>query len=371
MWYTGGMQRELAHQRPGASLGLFLALSMAVVPQGACTARSGSSRQGLGTPTAGVSSAYGATARGGAWVEFTVPSSSTVVRFPTQPRVQQRMEQDRDGASLRFTSAFAPYSNFLEFGVVVTQAQGGMRGMPQENLQSLREVMAEDHQERSFDGINIGGMPGFDATFFDPQNGVVLHTRALAGRTRLYTLLATTPASMERQSFPVIAQFMEGARFDASESFSRSGDGQLDLNAMEWSIPAEAAFAIRFPGEPSVIRDESPVEGANFVRTYRVIGAGGATFEVRAIGYNDGVPEGTLAGLEAAAAPYQLREAHDTTRQGFSARSLVFEAPGRVRSTLVLLTRYATYEITVDLPRDADEAQRRARAVFLDSFRIL
>jgi hypothetical protein len=126
------------------------------------------------------------------------------------------------------------------------------------------------------------------------------------------------------------------------------------------------------PGVAGPSEGTSPAAGATFVRTYRVIGEGGATFEVRATGYEDASLR-TRHGhaRDRSRAQYELRVARDTTRQGFTGRSLVYESEGRMRFTLIFGTYGATYEVSVDLPRTASADMLEARNTFLDSFRML
>ncbi len=307
------------------------------------------------------------------WVAVHVPDTGTTLRMPGQPNFSRASEGvDDDGARYRTTVGIGTFGRVIQLSVITSHIEGGVVGRPFDRLRGIRESLTEGNEEQAFSVVNIAGSPGFDCTFVDGESGGVVHVRSLVGRHRVYIMMAVVAPQLDRALSTVVSNYMQSLRLDPVDSFSAVGDGVYRAGQWRWSIPAEAAFAARFPGAPRSSSDASPIPDAEFVRTYRVVGEGGATFEVRALGFEGRVPAGAVQTLEnAPLAHYSLRAARDTTRQGYSGRTLVYESAGRMRFTLLFATDRATYEVSVDLPRTADRAMLDARNTFLNSFRVL
>ncbi|MBK6574895.1 MAG: hypothetical protein IPG17_01565 [Sandaracinaceae bacterium] len=306
------------------------------------------------------------------WVEVRLPVARASVRMPSQPQyLPASTGVEDDGAAYRTTIGGRDYGS-VQLMVAISEVDGGIVGQPLERLHAMRESLLEDAQEQAFGTVMVNGSPGFDIAYIVTESGQLVNARAVLGRRHIYLLMAMMAPHLAASHRATTAAYLESLRLDPQDSFGATGDGVYRAGAWRWSMPAEAHFAVRFPGAPTAAEATSPAEGARFVRTYRVIGAGGATFEVRATGYEDLRPPGAVATLEAAPlAHYSLRVARDTTRQGYSGRSLVYESEGRMRFTLIFGTYGATYEVSVDLPRTASPDMIEARNIFLDSFRML
>lgn len=306
------------------------------------------------------------------WVEVRLPVARATVRMPSQPRyLPLTTGVEDDGAGYRTTIGGEDYGS-LQLMVAVSEVDGGIVGQPLERLHDMRESLLEGATEQAFGRIMVNGSPGFDIAYVVAESGQLVHARAVLGRRHIYLLMAMMAPHLMAQHRATSAAYLESLRLDPQDSFGATGDGVYRAGAWRWSMPAESHFAIRFPGAPLASEGTSPVEGSRFVQVYRVIGEGGATYEVRAIGYEDIRPPGAVGTLESAPlSHYTLRVARDTTRQGYSGRSLVYESEGRMRFTLIFGTYGATYEVSVDLPRTASPDMLEARNVFLDSFRML
>lgn len=332
----------------------------------ACYHPAGSTR-----PIANIYSGGGVTTQA-QWVDVRLPVARASVRMPSQPRyLPPETGVEDDGAAYRTTIGGQDYGS-LQLMVAVSEVDGGIVGQPLERLEDMRESLLEGAREHAFARIMVNGSPGFDIAYVVAESGQLVHARAVLGRRHIYLLMAMMAPHLEAQHRATSAAYLGSLQLDPQDSFGATGDGVYRAGAWRWSTPAEGHFAIRFPGAPLASDGTSPVEGATFVRVYRVIGEGGATFEVRATGYEDLRPPGAVNTLETAPlAHYGLRVARDTTRQGYSGRSLVYESEGRMRFTLIFGTYGATYEVSVDLPRTASPDMLEARNVFLDSFRML
>jgi len=306
------------------------------------------------------------------WVEVRLPVARATVRMPSQPRyLPATTGIEDDGATYCTTIGGEDYGT-LQLMLAISAVDGGIVGQPLERLRAMRESLLEDAQEQAYANVMVSGSPGFDIAYVVPATGRLVNARAVLGRQHIYLLMAMMPPQYAAQHRAAAGAYLESLQLDPQDSFGATGDGVYRAGAWRWSMPAEAHFAIRFPGAPTASEGVSPAEGATFVRIYRVIGEGGATFEVRATGYQDVRPPRAVATLEAAPlAHYSVRVARDTTRQGYSGRSLVYESEGRMRFTLIFGTYGATYEVSVDLPRTASPDMVEARNVFLDSFRML
>lgn len=306
------------------------------------------------------------------WVEVRLPVARAVVRMPSQPRyLAPTVGVEDDGATYRTTIGGQDYGS-LQLMLAISEVDGGIVGEPMERLQAMRESLLEGAQERAFSRVVVGGSPGFDIVYLVAESGQLVHARAVLGRRNIYLLMALMAPHLDAQHRPSTAAFLGSLQLDPQDSFGAAGDGVYRPSGWRWSMPAESHFAVRFPGSPVASEGTSPAAGATFVRVYRVMGEGGATYEVRATGYEDGRPNAAMGTLETApVGQYELRVARDTTRQGFTGRSLVYESEGRMRFTLIFGTYGATYEVSVDLPRTASADMLDARNTFLDSFRML
>jgi hypothetical protein len=306
------------------------------------------------------------------WGVVRLPVANATVRMPAQPRYLPATRGVEDDGAVYQTLIGGQEYGTLQLMVAVSEIDGGVVGAPLARLARMRESMAERADERAYGTIMVDGSPGFDIEYIDRENGRLVHARAVVGRKHIYLLMAAMAPHLEPTHRRSAASYLGSLRLDAADSFGATGDGVYHEGVWRWSMPAESFFAARFPGAPTAAEATSPVEGATFVRTYRIVGEGGATFEVRATGFSDGRPPRAVATLEAAPlAHYEARAARDTTRQGYSGRSLVYESEGRMRFTLIFATLGATYEVSVDLPRTASAGMLSARNTFLDSFRIL
>ena len=306
------------------------------------------------------------------WRVVQLRNGRATLRMPSEPRYMPATTgEEDDGAVYQTVIAGEDYGS-LQLMVAVSEVQGGIVGAPLERLEDMRETLLERAEQRAFGSIMVNGSPGFEMQYLDRENGRIVHARAVVARTHVYLLMAIMSPQLEAVHRNTAAAYLSSLQLDPADSFGATGDGAYVAGGWRWSMPAEAYFAVRFPGAPVAAEATSPVSQASFVRTYRVVGEGGATFEVRATGYDDGRPAGSVATLEAAPlAHYTLRAARDTTRQGYSGRSLVYESEGRMRFTLIFATYAATYEVSVDLPRTAGADLLEARNTFLDSFRML
>jgi hypothetical protein len=292
--------------------------------------------------------------------------------MPSQPQyLPMTTGIEDDGASYRTHIGGQEYGG-LQLMLAVSEVEGGIVGAPLDRLEEMRSSLLEGAEERGYGTVMVDGSPGFDIEYVDRENGQVVRARAVVGRNHLYLLMALMPPHLEPAYRVTAISYVESLRLDATDSFGATGDGAYQAGGWRWSMPAECFFAVRFPGAPVAVEGPSPVDGATFVRTYRVVGEGGATFEVRATGYDDGRPAQAVSTLEAEPlSHYALRAGRDTTRQGYTGRSLVYESEGRMRFTLIFGSYAATYEVSVDLPRTASPEMLDARNTFLDSFRML
>lgn len=322
-------------------------------------------------PIASLQGGAGLTGRG-QWRDVQLPVARAFVSMPSQPNfLPPSTGVEDDGAAYRTTVGGQNYGS-LQLMVAISEVDGGIAGQPLDRLDDMRQSMLEGAREQAFAFVMVSGSPGFDIAYVVADSGQLVKARAVLGRRHVYLLMATMAPHFEAQHRATSAEFLGSLRLDQQDSFGGTGDGVYRAGTWHWSIPAEGHFAVRFPGSPVASDGTSPVEGDTFVRVYRVIGEGGATYEVRAIHYRDMRPPGAVNTLESAPlSHYTLRLARDTTRQGYAGRSLVYESEGRLRFTLVFGTHGATYEVSVDLPRTASPDMLEARNAFLDSFRML
>ena len=83
------------------------------------------------------------------------------------------------------------------------------------------------------------------------ESGQLVNARAVLGRRHIYLLMAMMAPHLAASHRATTAAYLESLRLDPQDSFGATGDGVYRAGAWRWSMPAEAHFAVRFPGAPT------------------------------------------------------------------------------------------------------------------------
>lgn len=204
-------------------------------------------------------------------------------RFPAQPRFEQHVGREDDGAFYRTRSARAqvPYGTF---GVTVTEWEGGLVGDPLEAAADVADDIFSTQQlrDRHSQRLDIPGFYGREDTGLAP-NGVFVALRQFVGQARIYVAIAVVANAPGPLS--TAESFMGSIRLDTRDALLAVGRGATPTPVF---MP-ETDFAVSMP-PLSTRRSEDLQVGDRTLPMHSFVSDGpGVRLRVRVIDVRGGI----------------------------------------------------------------------------------